>query len=346
MCLGLVNAHLLTMLSIQAEVFLNLITRSLETMTGADQGSIYYGYIEAVCALAPYAILLEKNGRQDMANAIMHIVCGSRHHYFMSSVQPHITTLLGKPNSPFRNWLIALVASYVNWEGEDRGADTVTAWAAAVSTVPDTEVVIQSVVDTLIRITNIDLLRPHIPIGIWVWMKKLQSLPVVYWPPYITTTSEAIRHVRGLGDFETIRLYFLAVFASYQRTSTDVLDEVEILIRGDFGGIGMWDHREDLLNRLDSILESKVGHSEGLKRCRKLKGVLLIMNREATKTFNRKFLKLTPLNNHSNFDGLIQGLIPPLCALCPFLACDHLEWFVGLSYCVWLHLVIFSLPVP
>ena len=323
-CLGFINAHLLTTLSVQVEVVLNLISRRL----GAGQGTIIYDHSRAVCALTPYAIFMEKCGQEEIANAIMHVVRGSSDRYFMSSVQPHITTLLGKPNSPFRNWLIAVVVQYVNWEDEEHGEDAVVAWAAAVSTAPDTGEVISGVVRTLMQITKIDSLRPHIPIEIWVWMKKLRSLPVTDWPPFVTTTPDAVRHIRGLGDFETIGLYFLVAFASYQSISTDVLDEVEISIRGDFGGIGMWGHREILLNQLDSILERKASNWEGLKRCRKLKGVLLTMDREATKTFARKFLKLVPLNNNSDLDGHIQGLIPPLCALSPFLACDHWEWLV------------------
>ena len=318
-CLGFTNAHLLTMLSVQVEVVLNLISRRL----GAGQGTITYDQNRAVCALTPYAIFMEKCGQEEIANAIMHVARGS-----MASVKPHIIKLLGKPNSPFRNWLIAVVAQYVNWEDEEHGEDAVVAWAAAVSTVPDTGEVISGVVDMLMQITNIDSLRPHIPIEIWVWMKKLQSLPVADWPRYVTTTPDAVRHIRGLGDFETIGLYLLAVFASYRRTSTDILDEVKILIRGDFGGIGMWAHREVLLNRLDSILEDGIHSGGRLERCKKLKGVLLTMDREATKTFARMFLKLVPLDDNSDLDGCIQGLIPPLCALSPFLACDHWEWLI------------------
>ena len=196
------------------------------------------------------------------------------------------------------------------------------------------------------QITNINSLQLHIPIEVWVWIKKLQSLPVADWPHHVTTTPDAVRHVCGLGDFEAIGLYFLAVFASYLPTSTNILDEVEISIRGDFGGIGMWGHREVFLNRLDSILEGGFANREKSRRCRKLKRVLLAMDREATKTFTCKFLKFVPLNNRSDLNGHIQGLIPPLCVLYPFFACDHWEWLVGFSYCVLFHLVIIFFPVP
>ena len=180
----------------------------------------------------------------------------------------------------------------------------VVAWAAAVSTVPDTEEVIQSVVKTLTWITNLDSLRSYIPIEIWAWVKKLQSLPVADWPRYFTTTPDTVRHARGFGDFEIIGSYFLAVLVSY-RPSADVLDEVETSIRGDFGGIGMWRPREFLLSRLDGILKEMVAetHQSELQRCRKLKRVLLGMDGEATKTLTRKLLKLVLPNKHTNLHG-------------------------------------------
>ena len=140
MCLGFINARFLTTLSVQVEVVLNLISHSL----GASQGTITYNQGVAVCALTPYAIFMKKCGEEDLANAIVHVVRGSRCCYFMSSVEPHMAVLFGKPNSPFRNWLITAVAPHVNWEGEEHGEDTVVAWVAAVATVPDTEEVIQS----------------------------------------------------------------------------------------------------------------------------------------------------------------------------------------------------------
>ena len=139
-CLGFINAHLLTTLSVQVEVVLNLISHSL----GASQGTITYNQGVAVCALTPYAIFMKKCGEEDLANAIVHVVRGSRRCYFMSSVEPHMAVLFGKPNSPFRNLLITAVVPHVNWEGEEHGEDTVVAWVAAVATVPDTEEVIQS----------------------------------------------------------------------------------------------------------------------------------------------------------------------------------------------------------
>ena len=326
-CLSFIDTHLLTTPSVRVEVVLNLITRSLETMVGADQGTITYEHCEAVCALTPYAIFLEENGQQDMANAIMQVVRGSKNHYFMFSARPHITTLLGKPNSSFRNWLIALAAPHVDWKDEERVGDTVVAWAAAVSTVPDTEEVIQSVVGTLMQITNIDSLRPHIPIETWVWTKKLQSLPVEDWPHNFITTPDTIRHVRGLGDFDIIGSYFLAMLVSYQ-SSGNILSEVETSIREDFGGIGMWGHREVLLNRVDSALEGVDFYDERLKRCIKLKGVLLDMDREAMKTLARKFLGLISFNNHPHLHERTQDLVPPSCALCPFIPCDRSGWLV------------------
>ena len=336
-CLSLINTHLLTRLSVLVEAVLGSITHSLETTVGANEGTIASKYSVAVYALTPYAIYLERRGQEGVANTIMPVIRASEDYRFMSSIRPHIATLFGQQNYPFRNWLLALVGRYVGWEDEGRGEDTVIAWAAAVSTVPNTEEVIQSVVSTLMRIANIDSLRAHIPVETWAWMKKWQSLPVADWGRFPGATQDTIRYVRGLGDLEIIGSYFLLVCLDEYGTPSDTFDEVEISTRGVFGGIGMQGHREGLLNQLESILrvvnaemkrDGKVDYKEGLKQCRKLQDVLQDMDREATETLARKPLKLILFNGCIDLHGCIQDPILLLYAPCPFIACDHWGWLV------------------
>ena len=344
-CLSPINTHILTTSSVQ--VVLNSITRDLETVVRADQDKIT-SKSEAVCALIPYAIFLEKRGQQDMANTITHVVRASRYRDFMSPIQPHITTLFGQRDSPFRNWLLTLMGRFVGWRDEGRGEDTVIAWAAAVSTVPDTEEVIRSVVGTLMQIANVESLRAHIPVETWAWMKKWQSLPVVDWGQFSSATQDAICHVRELEDFEIIGSYFLLVCSDWYGIPTDTFDEVEISIRRVFGRIGMQGHREGLLKQLGSILEvmdaemkrdGKVDYKKGLKQCRKLQGVLQDMDREATETLARKPLKLIHLNGCTDLRGCIQDPILPFYAPCPFIVCDHLGWIILLCLASPRHLV-------
>ena len=296
-CLSLICIHRLTRVSAQAEVALNLITRELTAMVKTNRAPTI-SKCEATCALIPYAIFLEQLGQQGVTNAIMHTVRASRDYYFMSSIPSYITALFRKPSSPFRNWLITLVALCVDWTDKAHGEDAVAGWAAAVSTVPDTEEVVRSVVGTLMQITNVDSLRPHIPVEIWRWIKKWQSLPLADWGRFYKATPDAVSYVRGLEDLEIIKLYIHAWLVWYF-PSTDALDEVEISIGEDFGGIGMWGHREDILNWLDYVLEimraeeDDLAHSsQRLRRCGRLKEVVLDIDEEATKTIARKPLGL------------------------------------------------------
>lgn len=344
---NLFSAHLLTRFSAQVEVVSNLITRELETMLRPDRAPTT-SKCKAICAIIPYAVFLEQHGQQEVANAIMHVIRASRDYHFMSSIRLYVTTLFGKPSSPFRNWLITLVAPYMNWEDEAHGEEVIVGWAAIVSTVPDTEEVIQSVVGTLMGITNIVSLRPHIPLKIWAWMKKWQSLPLEDRGKFSTATPDAVRFVRGLADLEIFQSYFFLVFSGLHSVPADTFNEVEISIREDLGGIGMQGHREDLLNRLGSVIkevnaemerDGEVDYGQGLEQLQKLKEVLLDMDRESAKALACKRLTLDLFSKRTDLHGRIQDLIPLSCALCHFSVCDRLGWFVSLRLAPSRHLV-------
>lgn len=310
-----VSTCLLTRNSTQAEFVSNIITQELETLVRAGQESIASKH-NAICALLPYAILLENHGQQRVANAIMHVVRASKDYYFMSPTPPpYITTLLGKPTSPFRNWLITLLGPCAGWGDGLHGEDTAVGWATAASTVPDAEEVVRSVIGTLMQITDIDSIRLHIPIETWAWLKKWRSLPVADWGKFPKATPDAVRYIRGLGDLEIMRSYFLLVFSDWCGAPADTFHEVESSIKGEFGGIGMQCQREDLLNQLDSVREEVHAKRErnGEDHCSvkldqywRLKKVLLEMDREATKTSDCTSLKSVSLfNKHTDFHGRI-----------------------------------------
>ena len=252
--LSLVTTRLLTGFSMQAEDVSNLINEKLKTMV--DQ-KLVISKRQAICTLLPYTVFLEQRGQQEMADAIMGAIRSSRSYYFMPSTPRYINMLFGKPSSSFQNWLIALVAPCMVWEDEAHGEDLVAAWGKAVSNVSDTEEVIRSVIDTLMQVTNVSSLRSSISPKIWAWMKKWQSLPVADWGRFSSATPDAVSHVRRLGDLEITKSCSLALLMSHH-PGAGVLDEVERLIREDFGGIRMQSHREDLLNQLDYILEKVI----------------------------------------------------------------------------------------
>ncbi|KAF9778327.1 hypothetical protein BJ322DRAFT_493708 [Thelephora terrestris] len=302
----------------EAEQTCSLIAEKLETAIEADDSALITSKREAVCALLPYAIFLEQGDRQGMVAAIIRAAKASKTCWFFNPVGSYITALFGKPSSSSLNWLLTIVSPHIDWENKVDGENAVVRWAAAASAVPDTEEVRQSVVDTLLQIASIHSLRPHIPIEIWAWLKKRPSLPPVCSGRSRGTTADTIRYVRGLGDFEIVKSYFLLVWSEWDDLCIGGLDEMETSIREEFGGIGMWGHREDLIGWLDYVLE-RLGrgleyleqHNPQVKQYRveaaggqyrKLKEVLVDADGETMKTLN---------------------LIPHLLVLCLFLACDN-----------------------
>ena len=112
----------------------------------------------------------------------------------------------------------------------------------------------QSVVDVMLQIASCRSLRPHVPIDIWVWLKRQPSLPPWSRGRPRAIYSDVIDHIRGLGDIEILKSYFLVVWSEWEYLSYDHLEREEVLIQEDFGGIEMQYHRKDLIERLHHIL--------------------------------------------------------------------------------------------
>ena len=146
------------------------ITQKLNTMaTSTSPGEIYSKH-KAISALFPYAVWLEQHGEQEMVDAIFGVVRASTAGSFMWwRVNPFITTLFDMQGPPSLNRVIALISPYVVWEGTSHKKRKVTRWAAAVSTLPYTELVGQNVVNALLQIASVRSLRPLIPISVWTW---------------------------------------------------------------------------------------------------------------------------------------------------------------------------------
>ena len=150
-----------------------------------------------------------------------------------------------------------LTSPYIYWDSELCDESMVSRWVrsvAATSAAAYTEAVGQSVVDTLLQIARVDHLRPHIPIDIWTWLKKRPSLPPVCRGRQRGTRLNIIHQIRALGDIEILKSYFLLVWSEWNWLYGSDLNEMKIAISGDFGGIGMWCHRQDLIERLDYVL--------------------------------------------------------------------------------------------
>ena len=288
-----------------------LITQKLKRMAEATDPNPIRSKRKAISALFPYMVYLARDGQPEMADAFLHVAraSNSTHQEFVwSRVGPYITPLFGKPTPPSLNSVIILASSYAPWSRKLVDQITVTGWAAVVLQVSYTEEVGQSVVDVLFRIASSKSLRPHIPIGIWAWLEKRPSLPPQCWGRSWGTAGGIVRHVRAFGDIELLRSYLLLVWSEWDHIDdkSGGFAEMQMLIRKEFGGIGMERHREDLIKRLDHVLgrldlgfeylrEHKPGLSwDHLERTKKqygeLKTTLLEVDREATNTVTRTSL--------------------------------------------------------
>ena len=149
---------------------------------------------------------------------------------------------------------------------------------------------------------------------------------------------DTVHQIRGLGNIEILKSYFLLVWSEWDWLYGSDLDEMEIAISEDFGGIGVWCHRGDLIERLDYVLGQlergweflhwhnpliNKSHVQIVKEdCGKLKERLLEVDRKAMETLTRTSPQLGHLEVHTNPHGHAQDPIRPSAALCPFCVSD------------------------
>ena len=284
----------------QLEEISNTLTEELENLAPVQHWGQTWRKAKAVVALFPYAVWRERGGDNRMLDAWSAVVRDERRRESMA--QP-IVTLLGEEDFDFPNWIVTLVSPYAYWRCFSAPINTnaVIRWAAAALAVPYTEEVCQGVIDTLLQIASNGRLQPSIPVEIWAWLKKRPSLPPKSpekW--FMGTDGHIVRSVRELGDVELLESYFLLIWSE----SSYVLGLTEMCtsIREDFDGIGMWRHREVLLERLDHILGELDGHHRPQNMALtltmhygKLKELLLEVDREVLETLTRTSFRLTSL---------------------------------------------------
>ena len=167
-------------------------------------------------------------------------------------IRPHIPGLLGSLTTPPLRHAIPLIFPVIIW---DAGLH---------------------MVDLLLQIAYHDSLRRHIPLGAWAWLKERPLLPRICRGRCFGTTGAIVQHIRGLEDIEILKSYFFVVWSEWDFIYPDGIEEMEISIREDFGGIGMEQHRKDLVERLDHVVcRLRVPGQKREKQYKKLKEVLL-----------------------------------------------------------------------
>ena len=190
-----------------------------------------------------------------MLDTFLYVVRASKEHNFIwDRAEKFASTLLSKASTR----AILLASPHIPWHPLRYRGDLVERWAVATSAVPYTEEFGQSVVDTLLQIASEIELLPLIPVDAWSWLTRQPSLPPVCLGrrngtyPHVV---KAVRKLRGLGNVWVLKSYLLLVWAEWDPLLSSGLDEMCTSIREDFGGIGMDNHRQALIQRIDHILD-------------------------------------------------------------------------------------------
>ena len=165
-----------------------------------------------------------------MADAISRVWTSNSPEPCQGPVGPYAVWLLGKLGIPPLRRAIPLIFPTITWNVD------------------------QDPVDLLLQIARNDRLLPHIATEIWTLLKERPSLPRVCRGRWGGTAQRVVQHIRRLGDTEILKSYYLIVWSEWDYLYPDGLDEMEISIREDFGGIGMKGHRRDLMEQLDRVL--------------------------------------------------------------------------------------------
>jgi len=273
-----------------------LITQKLDSMVEDLDLEMIQFKRKAISSLFPYAVFLEQGGQRRMVDAISRTGRATRSGGFMwYRVQPFIVAMFNKPNPPSLNWVLGLISPRVTWYDEPRDKNMVARRAGTILTISRLEEGGWSVASELLRIAFADSLYPNIPHGL-PWQPK-------------TTGGDLTDRVRALGDIGILKSYLLLVWSKcgdIDDQSGD-LAEMQMAIREDFYGVGMGRDREDLIKRLDYVLqeldwayhtERKEGFCGGATQRRgqyeELKRVLLEVNGEAVNTLTRKPTRVYP----------------------------------------------------
>jgi len=190
---------------------------------------------KAISALLPYAVRQEQGGQPEMLDAFL---CAARASKMMKFGWAHTRQYSSTLISNASPRAITLVSPHIHWGHLiDRG-DLVQHWAVAVSAVPYTEEVAQSVVDTSPQIAYQYELLPYIPVDIWPWLTKQPSLPPHCLGSINGFDPVICRAVWGLRDTEITKCYLLLLLSEHDHLSSDEFDAAYSSIHEDFGGVG------------------------------------------------------------------------------------------------------------
>jgi len=253
-----------------------LISQRLKSMSETPNWSQDKFKSMALTVFFPYVVHQAQNGQHEMLDAFFNALRACWEPWSMwHCIEPLVPILLNVEGPVSKKQAVILASPHLPW-WHCRDQHLVRLWVAAVSEVPYTNEICQSVVDTLLQIASNDQLQPHIPVGMWQWLNKHPTLPPVCAGRAYGSAPGVVKLVHGLGDAEILKSYLLLVWSELDCLYSqwmgyygglDYLSPVEIAhasrdpavmcasIRQAFSGVGMGHHQKELLQKLDHILE-------------------------------------------------------------------------------------------
>ena len=232
-----------------------MISRKLEAMIEAADPVPIYVRRKAITAFFSYAAGQEQNEQYEMLDIFLRVARASGMRGFMwHRIRRPATTMLSEGSPVSLKRAVILASPHLPWRSSAIDGRFVQLWVAATRDVPYTHDVGQCVIDTLLLIASQSPLRLHIPAEMWSWLNQRPSLPPTCTGGSWGTERDIVQIIRGIGDIETLTSYLLAVWSEWDYLYPDGIEEMCVLIREDFGGIGMGDRRKVLLERLDLVL--------------------------------------------------------------------------------------------
>ena len=106
----------------------------------------------------------------------------------------------------------------------------------------------------LLWIASGHFLQPHIPIGMWSWLNKCPSLPLICTGHYLGSSEDVFQIVQGLGDIEILTSYLLLTWSEWDSLYESGFNKMCTLIKEDFSRVEMGYNRKQLLQHLDHAL--------------------------------------------------------------------------------------------
>ena len=207
---------------------------------------------KALTALFPYVILREKGEQDEMLDVLLCLArAWERSGLMWPHIEPFLSALLNEASPVSSKRAAILISPHIPWWRFKNGGRLVQQLMEVASEVPYTDVVGQSIVDTLLQVACWK--SPTIPAGMWAWLNKRPNLPPACSGRYWGSKQGVCKMVRALGDTELLTSYLLVVWSEWDFLMPRGFGEMCASIQEDFIGQEEGQHRKDLLDRLDHI---------------------------------------------------------------------------------------------